>query len=179
MSSRSLGILSCIADQHSTRRAKAQETKRPVRSAYFATWNALSPHRGFRRLHARRSRGNQLGFPAPDALASFENWSFKPIMSSAKRCRREQTNHEIADLRHAGNRIPPAGLQPLPRRGGSRQPRRWFRRARRHLAFTGIDRARTEMDRRSRRRQALWARRADPGKHFDGRRKGRHLEKPG
>src|ERR1700687_2749594 len=68
-----------IADQHSTRRAKAQETKRPVRAAYFATWNALSPYRDFRRLHARRGKGNQLGFPAHDALASFENSSFKPI----------------------------------------------------------------------------------------------------
>src|SRR6266852_442753 len=28
-----------------------------------------------------------LGFPAHDALASLENSSFKPIMSSAKRCR--------------------------------------------------------------------------------------------
>src|SRR5229473_1438964 len=90
MSSRSLGFFSCCG-QHSTRRAKAQETKRPVRAAYFATWNALSPHRDFRRLHARRSKGNQLGFPAHDALASLENSSFKPTMSSAKSCRGEQT----------------------------------------------------------------------------------------
>src|SRR5258705_9055521 len=121
-----------------------------------------------------------LGMRTPDALALFRKFeNSNKVRAAPKAAAGSEHGHEITDLRYAGNRISAAGLQPLPRRGGGREPRRRFRRARRHLTYASIDRAGTEMDRRSRRRQALWARRADPGKYFDRRREGRHLENPG
>src|SRR5450432_3565717 len=124
--------------------------------------------------------GNSLGMTAHDALASPENLQIQTITSSTKRLPQGAgTTNEIADLRHAGHRISAARLQPLPRRGRRRQPRRRFWRAGGHRAFARIDRAGVEMDRRSRRRQALWTRRVDPREYLDFGRKERHLEEPG
>ena len=132
---------------------------------------------------SRRCRRGEtaLGISAPDGLASGQqSCTSKPTCKrQSQQRRRERHDHEIADLRHAGNRISAARLQPLPRRGRGRQPRRRLWRARRDRAFAGNARAGTEMDRRSRRRQALWARRADPRKHLDRGREERHLEEPG
>jgi hypothetical protein len=102
--SRSLEGFSGVANQHSTRSAKAQETKRRFRVAYFVTWNALSPHRDSRRLHARPDQANPLGFGAPDALASSEEIVIQTNQERPQKAAAgSEHGHEIADLRHVGN----------------------------------------------------------------------------
>src|SRR5260370_25703371 len=96
----------------------------------------------------------------PDALALFRNFeNSNKVRAAPKAAAGSGHGHEITDLRYAGDRISAAGFQPLPRRGGGREPRRRFRRARRHLPYASNPLARTEMDRHSRLLQALWARR--------------------
>jgi hypothetical protein len=66
MNARSLKFLG-FAEQHSPQARKAQETNRPRRVAYFASWNAKNP--GMRRITCLET---WLGISVADALASAE-----------------------------------------------------------------------------------------------------------
>src|SRR5258707_6410493 len=92
-----------------------------------------------------------LGMRTPDALELFRKFeNSNKVRAAPKAAAGNGHGHEITDLRYAGDRISAAGFQPLPRRGGGREPRRRFWRGRGHLAYALKHRSGTGMDRRSR-----------------------------
>ncbi len=135
-------LFSVVVRQHSHRLAKAQEANRRALLCLFCAAEWL-----IRRVaSARKMRGQiRLGIAGDDGLASKRLRSSKATTATR---RLPGESHEIADLRHAGHRVPAARLQPLPRRRCRRQPRRRLWRARRHRAHARHARTRAEMDRR-------------------------------
>src|SRR5712675_1316470 len=128
------------------RSAKAQDANRPVWLYIFCGVERMVRRRACAVSHQEACAW----LHTLDRLASGPKPQMQTKKSRIESCRREKHSHEIADLRHAGHRVSAACLQPLPRRGRRRQPGRRIWRARRHRTLARVDRAGTEMDRRSR-----------------------------